>query len=234
MEQPAPPDPTTDRAPGATAAATAGGGGGAGPDARSTGAEKAPTFVEQARRRQIVDAAVATLAELGYAKTSFARIAERAGISPALISYHFATKDRLLRQVVVDITAAMDRAITAEVGDAPSYRIALRRMIEAQVRYFAEHTTEVLALGHIFGRGGDDSLGDDLADDRSRTLAELEGMFSEGQAEGEFRSFALRPMAVTLLAALEAVPGELLRRDGTDVDAYASALADIFDAAVRR
>ena len=40
--------------------------------------------------------AIEVLAELGYAQTSFARIAERAGISKSVISYHFAGKDELL------------------------------------------------------------------------------------------------------------------------------------------
>jgi Bacterial regulatory proteins, tetR family len=45
------------------------------------------TFIEAARRNQIVAAAIDTIAEVGYARASFARIAARAGISPGLISY---------------------------------------------------------------------------------------------------------------------------------------------------
>lgn len=196
-------------------------------------ASKQPTFIEQTRRRQIIDAAIETLAEHGYAGTTFARIAERAGISPALISYHFDSKERLLRQVVVDITAAMDEAITPEVHDASTYRGALRALIETQVRYFAEHTTEMLVLGHIFRPGGEDDLSVYLAEERCRTLSELEELFAEGQAEGEMRTFPTRPMAVALLASLEAVPSELLAETAVDVEEYAGALADIFDAAVR-
>src|SRR6202453_4771003 len=46
------------------------------------------TFIETARRAQIVAAAIDTIAELGYAQASFARIADRVGISRGLISYH--------------------------------------------------------------------------------------------------------------------------------------------------
>lgn len=191
------------------------------------------TFIEQTRRDQIVQAAIATLADVGYAKTTFARIAERAGISPALISYHFAGKRELIAQIFTDVTAAMDESITAEIGDAPSYGEALRSMIEAQVRYFHGHTAEVLALGQIFSQTGDgiDGL---VTSTRRTNLADLETMFDEGQATGEFRTFDSRPMAVTLLAALEAVPGELFARPDVDVDAYARELADIFDLATRR
>jgi TetR/AcrR family transcriptional regulator, fatty acid metabolism regulator protein len=61
------------------------------------------TFIETARRAQIVAAAIDTIAEAGYAHMSFARIAGRAGISRGLISYHFAGKDDLIKQVVHDV-----------------------------------------------------------------------------------------------------------------------------------
>ena len=61
------------------------------------------TFIETARRAQIVAAAIDTIADVGYAQASFARIAERLGISRGLISYHFAGKDDLIKQVVHEV-----------------------------------------------------------------------------------------------------------------------------------
>lgn len=46
-----------------------------------SGGQKAPTFIEQARRRQIVEAAVATVAEQGFGAASLAAIARTAGVS---------------------------------------------------------------------------------------------------------------------------------------------------------
>jgi AcrR family transcriptional regulator len=55
--------------------------------------ERGRTFTEEARRTQIVTAAIETIAELGYAQTSFTQIAKRAGLSgTSLISYHFTGK----------------------------------------------------------------------------------------------------------------------------------------------
>jgi TetR/AcrR family fatty acid metabolism transcriptional regulator len=50
------------------------------------------TFIETARRAQIAASAIDTIADVGFAGASFARIAERVGISGGLISYHFAGK----------------------------------------------------------------------------------------------------------------------------------------------
>lgn len=193
--------------------------------------QRTATFIEQARRRQIVDTTIAVLAAEGYRAATFARVARRAGISPSLISYHFSTKSALMAQVVDDIIADMDAAITAEIAEPPSARAALRRLIESQVRYFAEHITAVLALGHV-GSSGADAITRRLDEHRAGALSEMEQLFAEGQQTGEMAAFATRPMAVTLMAALEAVPGEFFATPECDTSAYGRALADIFDAAV--
>jgi AcrR family transcriptional regulator len=204
------------------------------PDADET-PPKAPSFIERARREQIVKAAIETIAEVGYTKASFARIAARAEISPGLISYHFRSKDQLLSQIVADVEAAMERAIVDATEGAETYMSALRGMIETQVRYFGAHTSEMVALGQIFGQARTEpGVSDIAASSRRATLDELEVMFREGQEEGEFRDFAPRPMAVVLLAALEAIPSELLSTPDPDVEELADEVATIFEEATRR
>ena len=51
------------------------------------------------------------LARDGYAKATFARIAEEAGISPGLITYHFGTRDELLDAIGRTIDQRMDAAM---------------------------------------------------------------------------------------------------------------------------
>lgn len=74
----------------------------------------------------------------------------------------------------------------------------------------------------------------ELARVREASLADLEKMFREGQDAREFRAFSCHVMAVTLLSALEAVPGEVTARPDTDIDAYARELATAFELATRR
>lgn len=205
------------------------------------------SFVERARREQIVAAAIEVLAESGYARASFARIAQRAGVSPALITYHFAVKDELLTQIVTDVTAAMDQAMTARAENATSYLHALRGMLEAFVYFCAEHRADMMALREVLGNAalaqtgaeGDTESGaaggaERQGWDRDKSATELEQMLREGQAEGEFRDFTPRFMALTMLAAMEAVPHELYSKPGVDVARYADELATTFELAVRR
>src|SRR6202042_2581418 len=52
------------------------------------------------RREQMLRAALEVIAERGYAETRIADVAERIGISPALVIYYFKTKDQLLTESI--------------------------------------------------------------------------------------------------------------------------------------
>lgn len=204
------------------------------PENESAGQERR-SFIETARRAQIVGATIETIAELGYAKASFVQIARRAGISPGLITYHFATRGELMKQVMLSVHASMDAALSARAEGAASYTAALRALIEGFVHYCTDHPAELIAVGQIAGSSRDAEQAREWAErQQESTLAELAEMFREGQALGELREFSPRVMAVALLAAMEATPAELAASPDTDTDTYANELATIFEAAVRR
>ena len=52
------------------------------------------------RREQMLRAALEVIAHRGYADTRIADVAERSGISPALVIYYFKTKDQLLTEAI--------------------------------------------------------------------------------------------------------------------------------------
>jgi AcrR family transcriptional regulator len=54
----------------------------------------------EARREQMLRAALEVICERGYPDTRIADVAERAGISPALVIYYFKTKDHLLTEAI--------------------------------------------------------------------------------------------------------------------------------------
>ena len=61
------------------------------------------------RRRQLIDAAIASIHEFGLADTTVARIARKAGVSPGIVHHYFTGKDDLLfetmRQLLADLRA---------------------------------------------------------------------------------------------------------------------------------
>jgi AcrR family transcriptional regulator len=56
--------------------------------------------IAEARRGQMLQAALDVISERGFADTRIADIAERIGISPALVIYYFKTKDQLLTEAI--------------------------------------------------------------------------------------------------------------------------------------
>ncbi len=60
-------------------------------------------------REALLDAAVALFAEQGVGATTSAEIAARAGVTPAMVHYHFRNRERLLDAVVDERLARFAR-----------------------------------------------------------------------------------------------------------------------------
>lgn len=191
------------------------------------------TFIERARRAQIIDAAIETVAEVGYAAASLARIARHAGVSTALVSYHFDGRDDLMVEVLATLNERVDQAVSAQTDTATDYLSALSELITSMIRYFGDHRSEVLAYGYLYtGAPPDSPVGRRSAADHRSGLAELADMFREGQRAGEYRDFDVEVMATALMATLQTVPGELITEPNR-TDAYAREVAELFVRAVR-
>src|SRR6188508_3405787 len=94
------------------------------------------SFTEQARRAQIVGATIEVIAELGYGQASYARIAERAGLSSTgLISYHFSSKADLIGAVLVEIGHSASGRIAAQVETEPTVLGKLRARIQGELEW---------------------------------------------------------------------------------------------------
>jgi AcrR family transcriptional regulator len=189
--------------------------------------------VEPVRRAQIVDAAITVVAEEGYARASMARIAQRAGLSKGLLSYHFRNKDDLLEQAMRTTFAAITVAVIDEIDvSAPAPEI-LRAAIHRVADYGATHRHQLRAMDQI-SRNLRDAEGRPLLTlaDYDGAYGQIQQLFRKGQQEGTFRSFDTRVMAVTYQAALDAMFGYADAYPGTDLFAYATALADLLVAAV--
>lgn len=202
---------------------------------QSNEASRKRTFLDQARRAQIVGSAIETIAELGYANTSLAQIAERARTSKGVILYHFAGKDELIGQVVAEIFAVAAAEVGPKVQAAGTPAGQLRSFIEARVGFLATHRAHMQALLDIWisHRSPDGRL---LLDSHTAepNLARIEELLRSGQETGEFRDFPTRPMAVAISQAIDGVLLQLISDPGLDLDVFARELVTIFDLATRR
>ncbi len=88
-------------------------------------------FDAETRKRQLIEAAIACLADGGIAAFTIDRICRQAGISRGLISHHFAGKDALLVAAYEAMTAYLEELAAtglSQPGEDPAE--ALRRTIE--------------------------------------------------------------------------------------------------------
>lgn len=170
-------------------------------------------------------AATETIAELGYAQSSFVRIAERAGLSSTrLISYHFDGRTDLVRQIISEIYTAIGAFMGERMATPATAAEALRTYIRANIEFIATHRTEMKALLYIFLSG---ALGYD-ADSDAAVVSPLEDVLRRGQDSGEFRSFDSRVLATAIQRAIDGLPFLLESRPDLDPDVYAAELVDAF------
>jgi len=183
------------------------------------------------RRAQIIAATIALVADEGYAQASFARIAERAGLSSTrLISYHFAGKAELVAAVVEHVVTALGDAVGARVRQERSSAGRLRAYIEGVVEFTDAHRTEMRTLLQILLAG---AFPPGPALDHA-VPGHVVAILRQGQADGEFRDFDPTVMALAVQRSVDALPFVLQGDPDLDCTAFAAELVTLFALATRR
>jgi len=193
---------------------------------------QARSVASEARRAQIVDATIETLAEAGYQGTTFARIAAQARLSSTrLISYHFTDKDELLSAVFDRVVTAIGEWVGARVMAESTARGQLAAYINGVVSFTAEHRAAMRALLQIIMGGALPAA----ADSAGLTVPDhLVKILRDGRDSGEFRDLDPHVVAVCVQRSVEPLPFLLEAEPDLDIDAYARELVTLFDRGTRR
>ncbi|MBE2215191.1 MAG: TetR family transcriptional regulator [Opitutaceae bacterium] len=194
-----------------------------------------PSFIEQARHRQLIACAITSVAEEGYAGASLASVARRAGISKAAVLYHFRNKDALVEMAVNEILRELSEFIVPRLLAEPEARGRLRAFIQSQLLFLEQHRAHLLAVSYILvnhrNRRGEFHLRTKAEND---ALAAITTILEDGQARGEFRSFSVRPMAATILQAVNGALSQWVADPSLSLSDYATELVTTFDLATRK
>jgi TetR/AcrR family transcriptional regulator, transcriptional repressor of bet genes len=201
--------------------------------------EEKQSFISEARREQIIGAAIKTLDEIGYVNASLSQIAKRAGISTGLISYHFSDKGDLMNHLLTKLVERMAEYVLerAQRESTPSGK--LEAFIEASLAYQGTHPERNTALLEIvFNARTPDNIPyyklQDGEDDEDPVLAELLRILRQGQAQGEFGGFHVEVMASMIQGAIGEymMPSAVTQK--VDLETYTAELVKMVRQAVRK
>ncbi len=194
-----------------------------------------PTFTEAARRAQLLECTIETIATQGYAQASLAQIAKRADISKGVIIYYFKSREELVEQVVKGITSAAASFMVPQIKASPTATVKLQAYLRSNIAYIAAHRMQMAAiLDIVLNERTEDGQLRYHPGFEERELEFLEAILRQGQDEGEFRIFDLRTMALAIRGAIASVGRFLVAHPNLDGETYAQELVTLFDRATRK
>jgi betaine-aldehyde dehydrogenase len=88
---------------------------------------------EDARRVQLIEVTIDSLAEVGYVGTTLAEIARRAGVSPGLVAHYFGDKDGLLEAAFRTLARTLAARVRARLAQAHTPRGRVQAVIDSNL-----------------------------------------------------------------------------------------------------
>ena len=172
--------------------------------------------LSDARRHQILKAAVRVIAEKGLCDTGIKDVADQAGTSPALVIYYFGTKDTLLAEAL----AFADERFYAETAEAVARMDSARdRLVElvrstCSVGEAEDDFDEWVLWLDLWARAAHKP---DVARDRQtmdrRWRTTIGEIVRQGQAAGEFAPVDAAAFALRLAALIDGLAVLVVLKD---------------------
>ncbi|HEU5121846.1 MAG TPA: TetR family transcriptional regulator [Candidatus Saccharimonadales bacterium] len=188
------------------------------------------SFIEEARRAQIIEAAIAVLSEVGYAKASLAKIAAKAGISTSLTLYHFKDRRALMLEVMGTIDHAWMTYINEKLHSATTARERLRVYIEASLAFMGTRPQHFAAMIELTFNGRDLYGGyEAFANEEDPSLLRIRQILEEGQQNGEFMNFDSTMMALMIRGAIDQFLGYVTMQYSFDLETYTNHVITTFE-----
>ncbi|MFF4182653.1 TetR/AcrR family transcriptional regulator [Streptomyces sp. NPDC001691] len=201
---------------------------------QGAGAER-PTFTEQARRRQLIEATIDSIATRGYPATSLAAIAEQAGVSKAAVLYHYASKDKLTEATLAHVLDQFTAYVAERVEREDDPRGALVAYVRAMIGYQRANRRHVRVIVEmLLDDQGGTRLKTPGSHDTGGRWQGLAALLTRGQEAGSFREFDPRTVSLAIGGAIDGVIAHWLVHPELDLEAAADELVTFTLLAVER
>jgi AcrR family transcriptional regulator len=158
------------------------------------------------RREQMLHAALEVISARGYADTRIADVAERAGVSPALVIYYFKTKDQLLTEAIRYYEDNWYAAGQSRMAGLTTAAARLEEFVAMSCLDAAEPEPESswqlwLDFWAQAARNAEVAGVRQKSDERWRQV--ISSLVQEGQEAGEFRDVDVASFAIYLSTLLD-------------------------------
>jgi AcrR family transcriptional regulator len=175
-----------------------------------------------ARRRQILDAAVRVFAHKGYHTSRVGDITQEAGVAHGLLYHYFAGKEAVLEAVFRETWTELLDAVTAVEESGDPAREQLRKVAAIVLRAWKHDPDLVRVLVREIARSPELHK---RVDELGKVTAAIERIVARGQADGSFRPDLDPRLASWIIygAVEEILTGWVLGRlpDGDEAVAHA-------------
>jgi AcrR family transcriptional regulator len=114
--------------------------------------DEQPATVRDFRRAQIVAAARRIVAKQGLDALTFGALEEKLSFTRGVVTYHFKSKDEIVKAVFASAVAEIDAAVRAEVEASASIEDKVRAIVRANVRGFVDKAEAGRVLLSFWGR----------------------------------------------------------------------------------
>jgi len=197
----------------------------------ATRAPKKQSLIEDLRRKQIVDTAIRTIATRGFANTTLNNIAEEAGVSTGVITYHFRNKDDLIEQSIKKLFEAPNEYVIGRVEEKASHRDKLRTYISATIRFNMENRDHCVALIYSFSSiTSQEHRQEVIVKHHTKIRRFLEKILRDGQSTGEFGRLDAAVLAQIIFGAIEGLLTQwVLEPNATDLSRASKQLIDMIE-----
>lgn len=168
------------------------------------------------RRAQMLDAALNIISERGYAETRIADVAERAGVSPALVIYYYKTKDQLLTEAIRYYEDTWYAVGQARIANLPTQAARLEEFVA--MTCLAEAGPELndswqLWLDFWTQAARNEAVASVRQKSDERWREAIVSLVRSGQAAGEFDDVDAESFAICLSALLDGLTVQLALND---------------------
>ena len=89
--------------------------------------------MEEIRRRQLIEATIASIHEVGLAESSLSRISARAGVSTGIVHHYFEDKAELLESTLRTLGAGLRRSVVRRLNAARTPAQRLMAVIDGNI-----------------------------------------------------------------------------------------------------